>query len=164
MFCHPTYSGSPKRKHCPCLCFRSMNFILCEIHILTKAGLSYTALCAPKQDHARGNRLWCQSQKLCALQCLVSPRGGPVYEVAQALARSPWLQSSNRPASYTSTSTMFISKNLCVSSGQNSGVWEGLSHSSIHVKLRPWEMAHRNGMVLLASMEKFVLLCLLQVV
>lgn len=119
-FCHPTYSGSPKRKHCPWLCFRTVIFMLCEIHILTKARLSCTVLCVPKRDHAKGNKLWCQSKQLCALQWLVSPKDGSVYQVAQALAKSPWMQSSHPPASYTSISTMFIAKKLCASTGQSS--------------------------------------------
>lgn len=108
-FCHPySYSRSSKRKHCPCLCFRTLMFMLCEIHILSKVNLSCTVLCIPKQDHARSNRL---PAPLCTLVACF-PQGW-VYQVAQALARSPWLQSSHPPASYTCTATIFIAKS-CV--------------------------------------------------
>lgn len=131
--------------------------MLCEIRILTKVSLPCTVQCKPKQDHARGNRPWCQSlQALCA-PVVCFPQGW-VYQIAQALAKSPWLQSSCPPPSCTSIATIFIAKKLCASAGQSPGVWR-LSHSSIHVRFRPWEMAHRNEMVLLASMAKFVLLC-----
>lgn len=120
-FCHPIYSGSSKRKRCPCLCFRTVIFMLCEIHILTKVSLPCTVQCIPKQDHARGNRLWCQSlQALCA-PVVCFPQGW-VYQIAQALARSPWLQSSCPPPSCTSIATIFIAKKLCASAGKSPGV------------------------------------------
>lgn len=83
---HPTQSGSSKRKHCPCLCFRTGIFMLCKIHILTKVNLSCTVLCVPKQDHARTNRLWSQSQQLCVLQWLVYPKDGSTRQ------HKPWLK------------------------------------------------------------------------
>ena len=73
---HPTYAGSSKRKHCPCLCFRTVIFMLCETHILTKVSLSCTVEDNPKQDRARGKRPWCQSQQ-APCPPMVSPKDGP---------------------------------------------------------------------------------------
>lgn len=118
--------------------------MLCEIRILTKVSLPCTVQCKPKQDHARGNRPWCQSlQALCA-PVVCFPQGW-VYQIAQALAKSPWLQSSCPPPSCTSIATIFIAKKLCASAGQSPGVWR-LSHSSIHVRFRPWDGSQKwNG-------------------
>lgn len=47
-YCHRTCAGSSKRKHCSCLCFRTVIFMLRETHTLTKVSLSCTVEDNPK--------------------------------------------------------------------------------------------------------------------
>lgn len=120
-YCHPTYAGSSKRKHCPCMCFSTVIFMLCEIHTLTKVSWSCTEENNPKQDHERGKRLWHQSQQALG-PLIISPKDGP-YHVAQPLPNIPLLQSPYSPASRTSIATTPITKTaICVCQAE---LWSG---------------------------------------
>jgi len=65
-----------QEKALPCLCFRTVIFMLRETHIPTRASLSCTVEDNPKQDHARGKKPRCQSQQ-APCPPMVSPKDGP---------------------------------------------------------------------------------------